>query len=142
VPAVIGMRRRVDVVVMNRVTAALYGDICHRVSTLLAAGPTQSAVALDWSPTLTGARTININPSPEENDKWSDPVLYANASQLQVVVMSQPQTDTAAHALAHAHAERDQWEGLVHQFTPDTPDAVVAAAKRKISELNEKVGVS
>jgi hypothetical protein len=138
VPAVIGMRRRVDVVVMHRVVRELYSAICERASKLLSTGTPQQVETLDWSPALTGARIANMTPSPEANDKWSDPVLYANVSPLQVMVTTQ----TNADADAYAGGERDEWQRFRNQLSPGAPAAVVAAAEEKISRLDKRVVVS
>jgi hypothetical protein len=135
VPAVIGMRRQVDVVVMHRVVGALYDAICQRMAQLVSAGSPRQFDTLDWAPALTGARTANTNPSPEQNDTWSDPVLYANLSFLQVSV-TEPDVDT--DTLEHKRGELDEWLRLRDQFPPGTPADVIADTKRKISELKQE----
>lgn len=136
-PAVIAMRNRVDVLVMNRITAALYPAICTRVSAAVATSSSPAPAVLDWSAVLTGARTVNAGPDPRANTTWSDLVLYVHPSQLQVIVVAH--TGVPADELSRRRGERDEWQRFLDQLTPDAPERLVTAARRRIAELDRLV---
>ena len=85
VPAVIGMRRLVDLTDTDRFCAALYPELFRTIATALASHQGASARSVvDWASALTAPRVALSVPDPVQQDTWSDPVLYVQTEPLRV----------------------------------------------------------
>jgi CHAT domain len=100
VPAVIGMRRLVDISATDAFCREFYPEAFKVVGSAVGAtapvpGPPRRTI--DWAQALTGPRIVMGDPDPEIVDSWTDPVLYAQYGDLEVVVPT-PQVSLEAGA--------------------------------------------
>lgn len=111
VPAVIGMRRLVDISATDAFCREFYPEAFSVVSSATgaaapAAGPRQRTI--DWAQALTSPRIVMSNPDPETVDSWTDPVLYAQYGDLEVIV---PAPEVSPQARARIQGRIDQLKG-------------------------------
>lgn len=85
VPAVIGMRRLVDLTDTDKFSGALYPELIRTVRRVLAARKGASTrEIIDWASALTAPRVALSGTDPLLQDTWSDPVLYVQSDPLRV----------------------------------------------------------
>ncbi|MGV8965599.1 MAG: CHAT domain-containing protein [Cellulomonas sp.] len=85
VPAVIGMRRLVDLTDTDVFSGALYPELIRTVTEVLEAREGASArEVVDWASALTAPRVALSGTDPLAQDTWSDPVLYVQSDPLRV----------------------------------------------------------
>jgi len=90
VPAVIGMRRLVDVRTVNSATATLYPAVLDSINAALATVDGR----LDWASVLSGTRAALAG--DPNSDSWADPVLYLGSRDF-VVRSTADNTDTVSY---------------------------------------------
>lgn len=132
IPAVVGMRRLVDLGDTNRFCAALYPEVLAAVRSAVepAAPPTPREV--DWAATLTVPRVTMAGADPLAVDAWTDPILYVQDDPLQVLPSAATQSPDEYNRL---RAKLDFWEGYLVTIDPATaPDAFNYAMER-ITEI-------
>ncbi|HJQ02485.1 MAG TPA: CHAT domain-containing protein [Jatrophihabitans sp.] len=89
VTAVIGMRRLVDLIDTDRFCAELYPSIIGLIRQAVRSTKPGESVperVIDWAEALTDPRRVMSNPDPDIVDSWLDPVLYAQADDLRVLI--------------------------------------------------------
>jgi hypothetical protein len=138
IPAVIGMRRPVDLGAANRLCEALYPEVLATVQSVLATA-VNSDQEISWAETLTDPRLVLGGGSPPVRDSWTDPVLYVQAGRLRVRrVVSRPAVvELSAPERAAAQAKLDQFRGVLATLDPTQADAaaLVAGLRAQIVKL-------
>ena len=139
VPAVIGMRRLVDLPDTDRFCAALYPELLRTVGEAFAATEEGSArTEVDWASALTAPRVALSAPDPRQQDTWSDPVLYVQTQPLRVY--REERASGSPADVARLKGELDIWRERRATFDEATTDPVVLAEfDRRIAELKEEL---
>lgn len=119
VPAVVGMRRLVDIVNADRFTQALYPSVLATVRRAVDPQGPDGARVLDWAGALTAPRAALAGASPDTEEAWGDPVLYIQQQPLQVTPTS-PQRPVGTVSRVQAHI--DVWEDALTAFDPATTE--------------------
>lgn len=134
IPAVIGMRRLVDLSDMNRFSEALYPEIFSTVAAALEPGPEPVRI-IDWAAALTAPRqAVIVGADPTQVDIWSDPVLYAQQDPLRVYVP--PAQGLTAEQFAAYRARLDTFLEYRQQMDPaTTPPGLMAEVDNEIARL-------
>ena len=86
VPAVIGMRRLIDIDAADRCCAALYPQLLTAVRRAVDPAAPAGIRLIDWAAALTAPRAALCGPDPTAVDTWSDPVLYVQHEPFRVLV--------------------------------------------------------
>jgi hypothetical protein len=136
IPAVIGMRRLVDLAAMDRFSQAFYPEVFTTIEAALQPDPNRGPVRpIDWATTLTAPRHAAIvNLDPSQDDAWSDPVLYAQQDPLRVYVPSKKRL--SAEEYAQAVGRIDTLVTYRHGLDPaTTPLEVLNDLDAKIAAL-------
>lgn len=130
-PAVIGMRRLVDLGETNRFCAELYPELLAVVRNAL--GDAANAErTIDWSAALTGPRKVMSGADPAAMDSWSDPVLYVQSDPLRIVPRS-------VEFLALS-AKRDQFVGFLAALDPATTQpGVIEDVQKRINAIEDEL---
>lgn len=140
VPAVIGMRRPVDLGVTNQFCAGLYPQLLTivRAAVSAAAGPPVPRT-IDWAPALSLPRMTISGRDPCTVDVWSDPVLYVQSTPLRVVTLSPA---LSPEDYARRRAKLDVWEGQLAILDPRTANpAYLAEVREQVAELRAALGL-
>lgn len=143
-PAVIGMRRLIDVAEADRFCAALYPEVMATVEQALRsedddAEPGHNRRLIDWATAMTGPRRAVADGDPVAVDTWSDPVLYAQHEPLRVYVPS-GSAPLTAEEYAELRAKLDKWEEFRKTLDPaTTPEAFLIDADHRIAELRTQL---
>jgi hypothetical protein len=136
VPAVIGMRRLVDLSAMERFCDALYPEIMELLARKLAAGNEAEVRVLDWASVLTNPRQVLSGADPTAADTWSDPVLYCQEQLLQVFL---PSPALSPRDFAGLSARRETFAEVRGRLPRHTPPDVLAEMDAKIAELDRQL---
>jgi hypothetical protein len=140
IPAVIGMRRLVDLTDTDRFCAALYPEIVDVVAQTVKPPetPGQAAVRdLDWAQALTAPRVAMAGADPLQFDSWTDPVLYAQEDALQVFIAA-PQLSSRQFALTRGRL--DQFKGALASLDPATANpAMIQELTALIAQLEAEL---
>ncbi len=141
IPAVIGMRRLVDLTETDRFCAAFYPAALTVIRQALTPGQPQVRT-LDWAEALTAPRQVMSGADPATFDSWTDPVLYVQDDPLQVFLPSpqlqsadpSPQLQSANYA--GRQGKLDQFRGALATLDPATthPD-MIEELRARIAEL-------
>ena len=124
VPAVIGMRRLVDLTDTDRFCAALYPEVLRTIAAALASHQGASARSIvDWASALTAPRVALSVPDPVQQDTWSDPVLYVQTEPLRVYWDAGDKLSPAD--FAQMKGELDTWRARRATFDDATTDPLV-----------------
>lgn len=142
-PAVIGMRRLVDLSAMNSFTAAVFPEIFALIRAAVSGyGIDRRPRTIEWSCALTAPRraaTVGV----DENvvDAWSDPVLYSQQEELKVLV--EPVDPVAADEQAQLRGALDAWIEYRQSRDPmTTPPDLLTEADETIARLRKLIGAS
>jgi hypothetical protein len=110
IPAVIGMRRLVDIAATDAFCRELYPEAFEVVrQSLTPSRPGASPIrTIDWAEALTAPRRAMSNPDPETVDSWTDPVLYAQYEPLEIFL---PPPQVSPEARAEIIGRIDQLKG-------------------------------
>jgi hypothetical protein len=135
VPAVIGMRRLVDLGTMNGFCEALYPEILSKVAKAVDPTPGKERVQIDWASALTAPRqAATVGHDPSLVDTWSDAVLYAQQDELSVYVPTKQ--SLSAEQYAALRGRLDTYLQLrLTQDPATTPPGVLEEIDRTITEL-------
>jgi hypothetical protein len=140
-PAVIGMRRLVDLSSTNRFCAALYPELFEVLRAAFdetdADGEQPQVHVVDWAAALTGPRRVMGGPDPSAVDAWTDPVLYAQTQPLRIFLPS-PQLSPAQYA--RLRAKIDVFEKWLANLDPATTDpALIDELRARKADLESKL---
>ncbi len=139
VPAVIGMRRLVDLTATNRFCAALYPQVMAAARQAVDPGGPPGARILDWAPCLTAARGALGGTEPGVADAWSDPVIYVQEDPLRVFPPSATLSATEYTALK---AQLDVWSEYLRTLDPGTtPAGLITEVVGRIATLTAQLEV-
>jgi hypothetical protein len=131
IPAVIGMRRLVDLTDTNLFCAALYPQVLRTINTAVAANGPAALRIIDWATSLTAPRKSMGGPDPSAADAWTDPVLYVQEEPFKVAFTPVlPVQDPAEYA--RLQGQLDIWRGYLARLDPETAAPAV---------LNEVLGI-
>jgi hypothetical protein len=138
IPAVVGMRRLVDLGETNRFCRALYPEILATLNAALTpppAVPDQPAVrSVDWAGVLTGPRKVLGDPDPSQKDSWTDPVLYVQDQPMKIVRWpDSPAVQISPAEYAMLRAKIDGYREYLTRLDPAT------AAPGLIDELRARI---
>ncbi|MGV1003733.1 MAG: CHAT domain-containing protein [Candidatus Nanopelagicales bacterium] len=140
-PAVIGMRRLVDLAGTNRFCEALYPELLRAVQAAVtpAVGNGDGHVRiLEWAECLTAPRAALGAPDPADSDAWTDPVLYVQEEPLRVFPPSPVLSPTDFSAI---RAELDVYLAFRASLDPaTTPAGLLAEVDGKIGGLRVRLG--
>ena len=137
VPAVIGMRRLVDLGDANKFSAALYAEVLGVVRKALDPDGPPGVRTLDWAAALTVPRMALSGPDPAAIDSWSDPVLYVQEDDLRVFRASAQMSASDYTAL---RGQLDVWQAYQQTLDPArTPPEALAEVAAKIAELEAAI---
>ena len=142
IPAVVGMRRIVDLTAMDRFCGEFYPQVLALVDGQLAPG---QGVSVDWAAALTDPRTVLRGDPEGVDDAWTDPVLYAQNQPLQVV-MTQAAPSVPAPpppevlALAERQGELARWRSFLATLDASTPQDLVDDVREMIAKLEAGLG--
>lgn len=142
-PAVIGMRRLVDLTAMNVFTAAVYPEIFALIQSTVAAARADSRPrVIEWSSALTAPRqaaTVGVDETVV--DAWTDPVLYSQQDDLKVLI--EPVDPVAAEEQARLRGALAAWIEYRQTRDPvDTPADLLAEADETIARLRRLLGAA
>lgn len=142
IPAVIGMRRLVDLTDTNRFCAALYPQVLAAIKTAVAAdGPAEPRI-IDWVTSLTAPRVSMSGPDPSLADAWSDPVLYVQDEPFKVAFTPVSPTPNPAE-YARQQGRLDVWRGYLARLDPATTDpALLNEVLDTIAEIEASLAQS
>jgi hypothetical protein len=119
VPAVIGMRRLVDLNDTNQFCAALYPQVLAAIKNAVAANGPAEPRTIDWAMSLTAPRVRMGGPDPSLVDAWTDPVLYVQEEPFKVAFTPASPTPNPAD-YAHQQGRLDVWKGYLARLDPAT----------------------
>ena len=139
VPAVIGMRRLVDLTDTNLFCAALYPQVMRAIKTAVAAdGPTELRI-IDWAASLTAPRVSMSGDDPSLVDTWIDPVLYVQEELFKVAFTPVlPIQDPLEYA--RLRGQLDVWRGYLARLDPVTADpGVVNDVRAMIAMIDARL---
>lgn len=138
VPAVIGMRRLVDLHATNRFCAALYPEVLATVRAAVDPDGPPGVRVVDWVNCLTGPRTALGGADPVAVDAWSDPVLYVQEDPLRVFP---PSPRLSPDDYAELRAQLDLWESYLRSQDPTTASpGLMAEVHEKVQRLTALLG--
>ncbi len=131
-PAVIGMRRLVDLTDTDVFCQALYPEVIKLVQLAARPGPGgQPGIRqLDWAQVMTAPRVVMAAGTPDQVDSWTDPVLYAQEDPLLVFLAPSP---AQGDRFAELRGRLDQLTGVLATQDPAT------ANPGMIQELRERI---
>jgi hypothetical protein len=140
IPAVVGMRRLVDLTETNRFCAALYPEVLALIGQALApGGPAgQPQVrSIDWAEAMTAPRVVLSGIDPVAADSWTDPVLYVQDAQLQVF---QPAPQLSSADFQHLRGKIDEFQARIATLDPaTTPPQLMAELQARVAELEAEL---
>jgi hypothetical protein len=141
VPAVIGMRRLVDISATDAFCREFYPEAFELVRRAVDPGNDAGAAAkhtIDWVQALTGPRQAMGNPDPETVDSWTDPVLYAQYGDLEVFV---PPPAVSPEARAEIIGRIDKLKGgLAVALASGAQPALLEELQHLIGDLEAELG--
>lgn len=132
-PAVVGMRRLVDVTDADRFCAALYPEVFAAVRAAVDPAGQPGVRTIDWAAVLTTPRGTLTGPDPSAVDTWSDPVLYVQYDAFRVFA---PTPTLSSEDYSGIRGELDLWEGYLESVEARELDpAVRAEVEAKVATL-------
>jgi hypothetical protein len=124
IPAVVGMRRLVDLGDTNRFCAALYPEVLAAIRTAITAEGSPEPRTIDWAMSLTAPRVSMSGADPSRVDSWTDPVLYVQDDPFTVA----PALPTRSPVdYARQQGRLDFWKGYLANLDPATTNRAVLA---------------
>lgn len=133
IPAVIGMRRLVDLGDTNRFCKALYPEVLAVIKTAVDPNGPPTGRRIDWAASLTAPRISMTGGDPSTVDSWTDPVLYVQDDWLEVFPGSPA---LSAGDYTRLKGQLDTWEGYLATLDPATTNpAVIAEVLERIASL-------
>jgi hypothetical protein len=137
VPAVIGMRRLVDLSTMDKFCQELYPEISKLVVATLADAGESEVRILEWASVLTTPRQVLSGADPNAADAWSDPVLYCQEREVQIFL---PSAALSPHDFAGLSARRDTFVEIRKRLDPQhTPPEFLADIDTRIAILDAQL---
>ena len=142
VPAVIGMRRLVDIGDTDRFCAEFYLQVMRTASNALDSTRPELIRELDWAGTLTAPRKAVGGPFPEQTDSWSDPVLYVQGETLRIYRQS-PVAQLSLPDFARLQGQLDTWLAFRAGLDPaEAKPAAIAEADARIVALRQQLAAA
>jgi len=138
-PAVIGMRRLVDLNATDQFCTALYPEVFAIVRAAVGPGGGPPGVRIvDWAGALTGPRAALSGADPSAIDAWTDPVLYVQEDPLRVFP---PSPFLSPADFAGLRGQLDVWERYLASQDPATAQpALIAEVRAEIDRLRTALG--
>ena len=134
IPAVVGMRRLVDLADTNRFCTALYPQVLATIRTAVVAEGPPEARTIDWAVSLTAPRVSMGGPDPSKVDAWTDPVLDVQDDLFKVAPALPAQSPVD---YARRQGRLDFWKGYLATLDPATTNPAVLADVLDIIEQIE-----
>jgi CHAT domain len=132
-PAVVGMRRLVDLGDTNLFCKALYPEVLAAVRTAVDPNGPPTGRRIDWAASLTAPKVSMTGEDSSIVDSWTDPVLYVQDDWLEVFPGSPALSPTDYTRLK---GQLDTWERYLATLDPATTNpAVIAEVLDKIASL-------
>lgn len=148
IPAVIGMRRMVDLRTADTFCAELYPEVFDLLNEALAqqVNGRSDIVTIDWASVLTTPRQVLSGGSFGHDDAWTDPVLYVQDEPLRILP-AQTSAATEALRVAEARAAKqgklDTLRGALASLDPATaPPGLIADLHERIAQLKAELADS
>lgn len=136
VPAVIGMRRVVDLSATDAFCARVYPELLTMVAAAVDAADGSPHHRIEWAPALTAPRLAAAGGAPESEDGWSDPVLYVQQEHL--LVYTPPAADPKARERAALRDRLAEYELFAKTLDPrSTPKEVIVTVTKEIRRLHK-----
>lgn len=136
IPAVIGMRRLVDLTAVERFCAAFYPEALSLVRATVD-GDGDAERTLDWAAALTAPRVVLGSPDPVLGDSWSDPVLYVQDDNLRIAI---PPKQLPVDTYESLRGQLDTWEKyLASQDLSAISPAVLSEVTDRIVKLRAEL---
>ena len=140
-PAVIGMRRLVDISATDAFSREFYPEAFRVIRSAVdtgGAGVAQPRRTIEWVEALTGPRQALSAPDPEKVDSWTDPVLYAQYGDLEVLV---PPPQVAPEVRIRIQGRIDQLKGgLAVAVASGAQPALLDELRNLITDLEAQLG--
>lgn len=137
IPAIIGMQRPVDVVVMNKIARGVYPELISLIDAALHKAANGTSSTLDWSSALTPGRTAIL---ASNDDRWSQLALYSHPSRLQLAVTAKGSA-LNSDKVASLRGELDMRQRYRDQLSPDAPEGVVATVDDAIARIKRQLNI-
>lgn len=135
VPAVIGMRRVVDLSATDAFCARVYPELLAMVAAAAAADGS-SHHRIEWAPALTAPRLAAAGGAPAREDGWSDPVLYVLQEHL--LVYTPAAADSHARERAALRDRLAEYELFAKTLDPrSTPKEIIVTVTKEITRLRK-----
>lgn len=135
-PAVIGMRRVVDLSATDAFCARMYPELLTMVAAAAASADGSSHHRIEWAPALTAPRLAAAGSAPASEDGWSDPVLYVLQEHL--LVYTPPAADSHARERADLRDRLAEYELFAKTLDPrSTPKEIIATVTKEITRLRK-----
>lgn len=136
VPAVIGMRRVVDLSATDAFCARVYPELLTMVADAVAAADGSPHHRIEWAPALTAPRLAAAGGAPASEDGWSDPVLYVQQEHL--LVYTPAAADPHARERAALRDRLAEYELFAKTLDPrSTPKEIIATVTKEITRLRK-----
>ena len=135
IPAVVGMRRLVDLADTNRFCTALYPQVLATIRTAVVAEGPPEARTIDWAVSLTAPRVPMGGPDPSKVDAWTNPVLYVQDDLFKVA--PGPSGAVPRSITQGGRVAWDFWKGYLATLDPATTNPAVLADVLDIIEQIE-----
>jgi hypothetical protein len=136
VPAVIGMRRVVDLSATDAFCTRVYPELLAMVAAAVAAADGSPHHRIEWAPALTAPRLAAAGGEPASEDGWSDPVLYVQQEHL--LVYTPAAADPHARERAALRDRLAEYELFAKTLDPrSTPKEIIATVTKEITRLRK-----
>jgi hypothetical protein len=132
-PAVIGMRRIVDLSAIDAFCGDVYPELLRIVRE--AVSPDKPATYLEWAPALTVARQNAAQRAAAADESWADAVIYLQDEHLEFVMAS-----ADAEQIAELEGELAQYRVFLGRSDLKSfPEGLVEEARQKMADIRAKL---
>ncbi|MBS9375357.1 CHAT domain-containing protein [Rhodococcus sp. B50] len=136
IPAVIGMRRLLDISEADSFCSALYPELLRVIRDSLNSSGNGRVHTIDWVTALTVPRRVLSGADPEGMGTWSDPVLYAQAEQLRIYHAEPAASEARIGELVTAKEELTTWREFRNLMeASDAPEELLDKVNSTVRRL-------